>query len=183
MLETVLAALEALKSKETHYQQVNGVALMVKGLQYHFDNFISKVDIPNSDEWFHEVTAYINRLGQIYYFLKSDFMKVNDSEIVTILEAMPFRMKFSAHRHLDAPKPGDLLMDVTLPNIVPIKAREGELKIGEVKHGDFTKGIALAQCDSSGDRTDPHFFLEFEHPKILNELATVLSSKASGTVA
>ena len=178
MLENLLAVLENLKNKEAYHQQIKGVALMVKGLQYHYDNFLSKVDHPTSEDWFHEVTAYINRLGQIFYFLKSDFIKVTDSEIPIICKAIPFRMKFSAHRHLDKPWSGDLLIDLTLPNIVPIKPRAGELKIGEVKHGDFTKGIALAQKDASGNRTDPHFFLEFEHQDIMQEITNILSSRA-----
>jgi hypothetical protein len=59
----------------------------------------------------HEVMAYLNRMGQFYYFARSAFVKqfVPDPEafIPTHLRIKRFRDKHSAHRSLDAPRPED----------------------------------------------------------------------------
>ena len=56
----------------------------------------------------HEVVAYLNILGQFFYFSKSDFVskRVRDFEpiIPTITKFVRFRMKHSAHRSLDWPR-------------------------------------------------------------------------------
>jgi len=178
IIEEIELLLKELDSEDAGYQQIKGVIYIVRGMNYHYTRFLSVVD-EKSDDWFHEVTAYINRLGQIYYFFKSDFINIQNSEIPKILEAMPFRMKFSAHRHVDAPRSGDLLFDITLPNMIPIKARSGELEIGNIQKGQYTKGIDLAMQDANGERIDPVFFLEFEHAHIMQEIRDILSSKVN----
>ncbi|WP_339609075.1 hypothetical protein [uncultured Roseivirga sp.] len=85
-----------------------GVLDILEALDYHFDNFIN---LKNSDVEInqrHEAVAYLNRIGQLYYFTLSDFTarhipnaisymsKVNDLKV--------FRMKSTAHRSLDFPK-------------------------------------------------------------------------------
>lgn len=63
----------------------------------------------------HEAVAYINRLGQLAYLLKSDwFTKVVPEEIVAstalnILSLLPLRNKFTAHRQIDKPWKDDCL--------------------------------------------------------------------------
>ena len=51
----------------------------------------------------HEAIAYLNRLGQFYYFAKST--RINRAvELHRVTELMPIRMKFAAHRSIDAPR-------------------------------------------------------------------------------
>ena len=56
----------------------------------------------------HEAVAYLNRLGQLYAFIKSDFTKKFNLEPKAILpkldELYIFRRKNTAHRSLDAPQ-------------------------------------------------------------------------------
>lgn len=52
-----------------------GALEMLEALDYHFNNFM---ELGNSDSTInqkHEAVAYLNRLGQLYYFIKSGFTK------------------------------------------------------------------------------------------------------------
>jgi hypothetical protein len=51
----------------------------------------------------HEAIAYINRMGQFYYFAKSEPIKL-DSYLPRIAELMLFRKKHTAHRSIDQPQ-------------------------------------------------------------------------------
>lgn len=56
----------------------------------------------------HEVVAYINRVGQYYYFTKSSFVESalggsQQQQLGTINRLKNFRHKFSAHRSIDKP--------------------------------------------------------------------------------
>ncbi|HET6892512.1 MAG TPA: hypothetical protein VFH31_15520 [Pyrinomonadaceae bacterium] len=106
---------------------------MLGGLDYHHDNFISRLDqlapyyerystflknaleqrsgdppstVPTDDErgifemLNHEAVAYLNRLGQFYYFAKA--LKVN-AHLPRAYQLMLFRNKHTAHRSIDAP--------------------------------------------------------------------------------
>ncbi len=61
----------------------------------------------------HEAVAYINRVGQLAYFFKSDWFghsvqeKLIASKIPTILALQPIRNKFTAHRQFDSPRKDD----------------------------------------------------------------------------
>jgi hypothetical protein len=63
----------------------------------------------------HETVAYLNRLGQFYYFASSQFVSGTVPQwqdmIPTIIKFKRFRDKHSAHRSLDAPKPEDGFLD------------------------------------------------------------------------
>ena len=96
---------------------------MMLGLEYHYVNFCSILneisELPILDvhlrdkklSLIHEAVAYLNRLGQFYYFASSDFVttKVNNWEniIPTIIKFKRFRDKHSAHRSLDKPRNQD----------------------------------------------------------------------------
>lgn len=85
-----------------------GVLDILEALDYHFDNFINLKTTNEEINQRHEAVAYLNRIGQLYYFIVSDFTvrhipnaisymsKVNDLKV--------FRMKSTAHRSLDFPK-------------------------------------------------------------------------------
>lgn len=89
---------------------------MMEGLDYHFDNFMEIVhqlqggEFSRRDAINHEVAAYLNRLGQFYYFASSDFVRqaTPGSQSLTHIESvLPFRHKFAAHRSIDVPRKDD----------------------------------------------------------------------------
>lgn len=57
---------------------------------------------------FHEAVAYVNRLGQFYYFVRSNFITraLGDglAQIPSISRYVIFRHKHAAHRSIDAPR-------------------------------------------------------------------------------
>ena len=97
---------------------------MMRGLEYHHGNFcriVTELAIlptmvhPAASErhlsLVHEATAYLNRLGQFYYFasarpIEEAIPKWRDI-IPSIIKFKRFRDKHSAHRSLDAPRPDD----------------------------------------------------------------------------
>lgn len=90
-----------------------GAMQFIKGLEYHFDNFVSHLKMLASkpsleDDCIldHEAVAYLNRLGQLYYFIRS----------VGLLKICPkisglylFRRKNTGHRSIDSPKEDDTI--------------------------------------------------------------------------
>lgn len=110
--------------------RISSASFIIKGLEYHYFNYIQlnrryKVlqqenkDIsdyaanclPVIEMMKHEVVAYLNRLGQFYYFTTSELNReiLNNpkSFIPKITYLMPFRNKYSAHRAVDVLKPND----------------------------------------------------------------------------
>lgn len=110
--------------------RISSASFIIKGLEYHYSNYI-QLDrryrllkqenndisyfaancLPLIEMMKHEVVAYINRLGQFYYFTISEQNKeILDnpkSFIPKITYFMPFRNKYSAHRAVDVLKPND----------------------------------------------------------------------------
>lgn len=85
-----------------------GVLNTLEALDYHFNNFINLKKENKTTYQTHEVVAYLNRIGQLFYFSKSNFTKEyvpNSMEIVSkVYYLSDFRMKNTAHRSIDAPK-------------------------------------------------------------------------------
>ena len=102
------------KGLETKEGALNllGALDMMEALDYHFKNFIEFGKMANTINQKHEAVAYINRVGQLYYFTKSSFTKKYNLEPKLMMpkldELIIFRMKNTAHRSLDAPKTEDL---------------------------------------------------------------------------
>jgi len=106
-----------------HLIRIVGAIDMLAGLEYHRANFCRTVAelafIPMSHpaaserhlSLVHEAVAYLNRLGQFYYFASSHSVEETvpgwRNTIPTIVEFKRFRDKHSAHRSLDAPRPDD----------------------------------------------------------------------------
>ncbi len=100
-----------LKNNESAIHIV-GLLNTLEALDYHFDNFIKLKENKNiTSKQTHEVVAYLNRIGQVYYFLKSSFTKtfipnaLQDCSKIDYLKT--FRMKNTAHRSIDHPKKED----------------------------------------------------------------------------
>jgi hypothetical protein len=96
---------------------VTGAIEMLEGLEYHHDNVIrlssalaagARISETNVN---HEAVAYLNRLGQLFYFSKSEFVRnaiIDVTPLIpTIARFMVFRNKHTAHRSIDAPRPED----------------------------------------------------------------------------
>ena len=100
---------ETLASKEGAMNLL-GVLDMLEALDYHFNNFITLKNSDSTINQKHEAVAYLNRVGQLYYFTKSDFTKELisnldlDSHMSKVNYLKEFRMKNTAHRSLDWPK-------------------------------------------------------------------------------
>lgn len=96
---------------------VTGAIEMLEGFEYHHDNIIrlsaelAKGERVSETNINHEAVAYLNRLGQFYYFTKSDFVgnAISDVDAIipTIAKFLVFRNKHTAHRSMDAPKKDD----------------------------------------------------------------------------
>jgi hypothetical protein len=89
------------------FVNIIGAIEMLAGMEYHNDNFIricaglAKGKIRDEQDLRHEAVAYVNRMGQFYYFAKSKFVKSavgnSDMFIPTIVKFKVFRMKHVAH--------------------------------------------------------------------------------------
>jgi hypothetical protein len=96
---------------------IAGAIEMLAGMEYHHRNLVrtclelgeGETDDETAPD--HEAVAYVNRMGQFYFFAKSALITnaVKDplALIPTIVNFAVFRMKHSAHRSIDAPKPRD----------------------------------------------------------------------------
>lgn len=87
---------------------VIGILDILEALDYHYSNFIHLKETDNNINQKHEVVAYINRIGQLHYLAKSDFIKNIIPEVKTLLSKVEdikeFRMKNTSHRSIDFPK-------------------------------------------------------------------------------
>src|SRR5689334_15872009 len=66
---------------DTNYVEIVGAIDMLEALDYHFTNFMKATEQLKTNEAInpknldYEAVAYINRLGQFYYFTESAFVK------------------------------------------------------------------------------------------------------------
>lgn len=105
--------------EEKYQLELWGSVDMVLGLEYHYKHFV-KIENAcrdhckrtfeygvSSKNAIHEMVAYMNRLGQAFYFLKSrwfrDYIKEKDLARLcpVFLALLPFRKKFASHRSID----------------------------------------------------------------------------------
>jgi hypothetical protein len=99
----------------THFVNINGAVAIFSGIEYHYYNYIGAIRRLKSPPGIgmsavrHEAVAWVNRVGQFYYFLKSTLVTNNipNSTYPTINYVLPFRNKHSAHRSIDAPRTED----------------------------------------------------------------------------
>jgi len=100
------------------------IGYMIDGLEYHYNNFLAlhktncksvnkniPMWTPNeniSKQMKHEIIAYLNRMGQFYYFAVSNEVKkeiINPLQYIpTINHFIPFRHKQTAHNGPDKSK-------------------------------------------------------------------------------
>jgi hypothetical protein len=181
---------------------VLGAIDMLNGLEYHHAAFMKVIEqlaempLPSDGTWLlrshlmHECLAYLNRMGQFYYFATSRFVRgyVPDPEAIipTQLLYLRFRHKHSAHRSLDAPR----AEDTPHHQLVHAWALSSHGPCGFTpKRPSPEAAAALATFDSKSMWRD-HFFhfqmydeadclnfgLEKEHPAIAGEAYKLLEA-------
>lgn len=110
---------------QQHFLQVSGAVSMMKGLDYHHDNFmriiggLARGDEIDESPLFHEAVAYVNRGGQFHYFARSRFVKgwLGTIGLPKIDVLKHFRDKAGSHRSFD------LLQAYDDPQIRTVHAR------------------------------------------------------------
>ncbi|WP_421803095.1 hypothetical protein [Flagellimonas sp.] len=150
--------------------EILGVLESMEALDYHYDNFIGFKKIENKSKRVHEIVAYLNRIGQIYYFINSDFLKkilFNPLDQTPTLNSLKvFRMKNTAHRSIDYPKNESL----EYRRRQAISFFGFQLNYDENGHERFilpTEDIGL---------TEWHYFTpEIDHQKIMIELYNLIT--------
>ena len=107
----------------TAFVHIHGAISVLKGLDHHQSHFVALLDqlraearmdltapLPfDPDELLHEAVAYINRIGQLYYFFGSKLVRerLGNVSIAAVNDLMAFRHKHTAHRSIDKPRPED----------------------------------------------------------------------------
>lgn len=112
--------LDIMDGLEYHHKKISRYELaaqrLVVKLELAKSNAMSLIELAqgtNHHPATHEAVAYLNRLGQLSYFFKSDWFCGQVSEpsiasaIPSILALLPIRHKLAAHRQIDVPRKGD----------------------------------------------------------------------------
>jgi len=189
---------------KTNFINIIGAIDMMKGLDYHHANFMNTVNQLIETGWprkiklqaslLHEATAYLNRLGQFYYFVLSTFVQKRcpNAELLipTIKSFVPFRMKYSAHRSIDAPKnESEMVQAAQAMSMSSIGGQLFQPKPGhvadisriktEADYDDYVKSnwkhcYYVFQLITDDRNVYHNFSIEKEHPAIIDEAFAVL---------
>ena len=173
----------------THFMQIGGVVSILSGLTYHHDNFVSyqtKLVRRFHNKYAplrHEAVAWVNRVGQLYYFVSSDLVKsqLGSVSVPTIESVMPFRNKHVAHRSIDFPKQEDgiaaqVMHAMSLSDIGGMlwtpkqSAVPADIASGPPVDTHYTSFQISGKCNAVHDLS-----VERDHPRILREGYDVLS--------
>ncbi len=109
---TALLARSKSSLLHTNFIQIYSALSILSGIEYHQNRFVEGIsklptDIPRDfSSVMHEAVAWVNRVGQFYYF-KSSALVVNHGSVPatpTIDSIMIFRDKHTAHRSADKPR-------------------------------------------------------------------------------
>lgn len=164
--------------------QISGAIDILEGLEYHHSQFMSQLaplksflacvgkpmaecptpppPTPEESQALyclqHEAVAYVNRLGQLYYFAKS----VNISGHVVKTEALlPFRRKYSAHRSVD------------MPRNESVQEREAQARAFGFHHL-FIGGKVVFQIPADG--THHHLNIQDDHPIVISQAVEMFTA-------
>ena len=190
-----------------HLIRIVGAIDMMSGLEYHNRNFCRIVGeralLPLSDptalekELFlvHETVAYLNRLGQFWYFVSSRLVKSTvpgwKDIIPTIAKFTRFRQKHSAHRSIDMPKSEDKphVQEVhawafsslggCLFSRKPGKARIWSPTDFRNPYSMWTESYRCFQLIADGEHDTLNLSIERDHPVIIGEAYELISAVLS----
>lgn len=180
---------------QTNFMNVAGAIEMLSALDYHYQNFVRLYKEHTLDFYAdgismdHEAVAYVNRLGQFFAFVRSDFA-VNiigkvEPLIPTIVSVMIFRNKNTAHRSIDDPRKESRQQQIQ--QAMPFSMfgrglyipREGMRQPGPSNdlgfdYREYSKKMRASsyrsyQIADPEKRTSIDFVLERDHPKIMSE--------------
>jgi hypothetical protein len=195
---------------ESNFINFYGVVDMIEGLEHHRKNFMvmieqrSKISILSAaqDEerrtleknLRHETIAYLNRIGQLYRFAVSKFVK---SQIPNSVEFIPtvsklkfFRDKHAAHRSIDWPSKDEkddshaqIIQAFGLSSISALmfdpKDKSNTVKTIEDMHNSqkmWCEHYLCFQMRGKGKGEFVYFSVEKEHPKILDEVFNLIET-------
>jgi hypothetical protein len=174
---------------EESFVQVWGAASMLMGLHYHQVRFIEGAEEDCSSPPFdllvprNEAVAWVNRVGQLRYFIKSQLVTeaLGPQSTPAIDEVLPFRMKHTAHRSVDSPRKEDTL-DLQLSQAIAFSELAGAqwaprpgVQLPPNGMPSFTTHFITFQMRvSESERRTLN--LEIAHPQVMAEGYTVLAS-------
>lgn len=173
-----------------HFMQIGGVVSILSGLTYHHDNFVAyqrKLERKFNNDYAplrHEAVAWVNRVGQLYYFAKSSLVQstLRIVEIPSLESIMPFRNKHVAHRSFDVPRKEDdsclqVMQAMSLSDIGGMMwtPRPGMPPV-EIALGPPVDTHYASFQIRGGDRAVYDLAVEREHPLVLREGYEILSS-------
>lgn len=189
-----------------NFLRIMGAAEIIYGIQYHRDQFLNTIKplselsivAPESKPLHralnHEAVAYVNRVGQFWYFLDSAFVREKivdlDSRTPTIRQISVYRNKHSAHRSIDSPKTqdtpylqqqhasvftnfGGLLGHPKDPSIQYSKTEALEDHIVTQRH--LLKNYILHQIQLDDGKTVLNISVERDHPLVMSEAWDLMS--------
>lgn len=180
LLAGILSALKVIAVDEQYYGQHKGAVLFAKGMEYHYQNYL--LHYRSDDyEWQHEVVAYLNRVGQMYYYLISANIGAKSSDMPSLLGASRFRMKYSAHRQVDAPRSGDFMADFAAPGLTTVRPMRRFQAFEPRSRANFYPGLTIPFGPGTefGAGDARSFFLDHEHRYIMADVLRVLSLEAT----
>lgn len=173
---------------------ISGAVEFLRGFEYHSERYQSLVEelatsqaslldsvcpkkAPPNQHVDHEAVAYINRLGQFYYFATSELVRLiipkPELQLKRISELMIFRNKHSAHRSVDWPKKGDTIENRPYQAMALCSLGGTTWLIKEPKlQVDFKVPMwkmALRQYQISSGDTWMDFVMERDHPIVISE--------------
>lgn len=172
-----------------HFIQIHGVASILSGLTYHHDRFalLRAALKPRFGNDYgpirHEAVAWVNRVGQLYYFVNSQLVRsrLGGVSIPTVENVMPFRHKHTAHRSFDAPRDEDsagtkVLHAMSMSDTGGIlwTPKSMGTKPGDISTPPVDTHYLSFQIRGKDNRVH-NFALERDHPLVLGEGYDVLS--------
>jgi hypothetical protein len=157
----------------------HGINSIKSGLIYHYDNFmnlevnlvsdLSSKDRILIDSMNHEVVAYFNRLGQFYYFVKSERLAGVITDYKTLIpitsKFLIFRMKQSAHRATDYPQNENMANMEQLDRLFTYQS--------VVINRKLFYQVILDEPDDEG-RLTVNFIMSENHPMLLSEVDNLI---------
>jgi hypothetical protein len=190
-----------------HLVRIAGAIDMMRGLDYHNANFCRVIaelallpflhPVASERHLFlvHETVAYLNRLGQFYYFASSQPVsnmvpKWRDM-IPTIARFKIFRDKHTAHRSLDQPKREDRssVQEVRAWAFSSLGGQHFHLKPGAKQatspaeamssYKRWIENYLCFQLIGDGGQDTLNLSIEREHPTLMDEAYQLISTLLS----
>ncbi|MDR9403895.1 MAG: hypothetical protein RI580_10685 [Halothece sp. Uz-M2-17] len=164
-----------------HFFEISGAIDMTAALDYHYDLFIKhKNNIAMNENMSHlplkyEAIAYVNRLGQFYYFYLSDLcsnLRESYENSLFVKITKKFRMKNTAHRSIDSPRRESIEEQLAHALIFTDTMLRGtSLGATPLPHKEkWEKMKVIFKSNRLNSTENINLILEEDHDKIMGEL-------------